>query len=47
LGQEPDGYGTNFDVNQMLVGDLAEVAIYDRILSADEIAEHASRAECE
>ena len=40
LAQEQDAVGGNFDNNQKLVGDLDEVALYGRVLSADEIARH-------
>lgn len=37
IGQEQDGVGTNFDVNQSWAGDLDNLRIYNRALSDSEI----------
>ncbi len=40
LGQEQDSVGGKFASSQRLVGDLDEVAIYDKVLDADTIRSH-------
>jgi len=40
LAQEQDAVGGGFDPNQRFIGALDEVAIYDKVLSADDVASH-------
>uniref|UniRef100_A0A7N5JYF5 Pentraxin family member n=1 Tax=Ailuropoda melanoleuca TaxID=9646 RepID=A0A7N5JYF5_AILME len=37
LGQEQDSVGGGFDVNQSFVGEISDVYLWDRVLTADEI----------
>jgi CUB/sushi domain-containing protein len=46
LGQEQDCVGGCVDPAQRFIGDLDEVAIYDRVLSPDEIAAHYRTVTC-
>ncbi|XP_061159632.1 neuronal pentraxin-2-like [Syngnathus typhle] len=38
LGQEQDSLGGGFDSTQALVGELSQVAVWDRVLSAEQVA---------
>ncbi|XP_077415434.1 neuronal pentraxin receptor a [Vanacampus margaritifer] len=38
LGQEQDSLGGGFDSTQALVGELSQVGLWDRVLSADQVA---------
>ncbi|XP_077179580.1 mucosal pentraxin-like [Paroedura picta] len=38
LGQEQDSFGGGFDVNQSFIGEIADVYLWGRVLSADELA---------
>uniref|UniRef100_A0A6J0SM05 Pentraxin family member n=1 Tax=Pogona vitticeps TaxID=103695 RepID=A0A6J0SM05_9SAUR len=37
LGQDQDSFGGGFDINQSLVGEISDVYMWDRVLSADEV----------
>ncbi|MCA9695397.1 MAG: hypothetical protein KC636_37810, partial [Myxococcales bacterium] len=40
LGHEQDGVNAGYDPAQRLIGDLDEVALYDRALGPDEVLAH-------
>lgn len=40
LAQEQDAVGGGFDSNQRIIGSMDEVALYDRVLTADEVRLH-------
>lgn len=45
FGQEQDSLGGGFDINQNFEGDVAEIAVYDKVLSASQVQMHFSSAE--